>query len=176
MVEHGIEDAILSIELGQSGSSVWMRRATYSPRKWKRLPVEDDEQQQQHPRCSAWARQKRLHQGRPVDAPGSVTHRSDGHGNDGDGQGEPANPGGRHGSLVMASPHVPFARIRIWCCLGLRRAHRVRDRVTLRLPKGGAGHFGGSGSSNALTVHPAAISELLKRATRYKKQIPRSSV
>lgn len=122
-----------------------MRRVTYSPRKWERLPVEDDEQQQQHPRCSARARQKRLHQGRPVDAPCSVTHRSDGHGDDGDSQGEPANPGGRHGSIVMASTHLPFARIGIWRCLGLRRAHRVRDRVTLRLPKGGAGHFWGVG-------------------------------
>lgn len=79
------------------------KQFTYSPRKRERLPVEDDEEEQQQPRCPARPRQKGLHQGRPVDAPGGVAHRSDGHRDDGNRHGEPADPGGRHGSVVRPS-------------------------------------------------------------------------
>lgn len=88
------------------------KQFTYSPRKRESLPVEDDEEEQQQPRSSSRPRQKRLHQGRPVDAPGGVAHRSDGHRDDGNRHGEPADPGGRHGSVVRP-PVWPCAHSRL---------------------------------------------------------------
>lgn len=114
---------------------------TYCPCKWKSLPVEDYEKEQQQPRCPAWTRQKRLDQGRPVDAPGGVAHRSHGDGDDGQRQGEPADPGGRHGPVVVSSSHPVSVSICVffWARrVASSRAQQLEVRDA-QSPKGGAG-------------------------------------